>query len=85
MSPYYEDDLVTLFHGDCREVMSDMADRSVECVITDPPYDDRTHKGAKTNLGNGHGVKAVHLPPRRPSSSTWSPRQASAASGSGSG
>jgi len=59
MKPYYEDDLVTLWHGDCREVLADMEDRSVDCVITDPPYDARTHKGAKTNRGKGHGVKAV--------------------------
>lgn len=58
-APYYEDDLVTLYHGDCREVLGGMEDASVDCVITDPPYDARTHKGAKTNKGKGHGVKAV--------------------------
>lgn len=62
LDPYYEDDLVTLFHGEVTpEVLADMEDRSVDCVITDPPYDDRTHKGAKTNRGKGHGVKAVHF------------------------
>ena len=59
MKPYYADDSVTLYHGDCREVLASMTDRSVDCVITDPPYDARTHKGAKTNKGKGHGVKAV--------------------------
>jgi len=58
---YYEDDAVTLYHGDCREVLASLADRSVDCVITDPPYDARTHTGAKTNKGKGHGVKAVHF------------------------
>lgn len=58
---YYEDESVRLYHGDCREVLADMADQSVDCVITDPPYDARTHKGAKTNKGKGHGVKAVHF------------------------
>ena len=61
MTPYYQDDLVTLYHGDCREVLAGMGDRSVDLVLTDPPYDDRTHKGAKTNKGKGHGVKAIHF------------------------
>ena len=49
MKPYYEDDLVTLYHGDCREVLASMADRSVDCVITDPPYSDRTHEMTRSN------------------------------------
>jgi site-specific DNA-methyltransferase (adenine-specific) len=37
MKPYYADDLVSLYHGDCREVMSTL---DVECdtIVTDPPY-----------------------------------------------
>ena len=58
-APYYEDDLVTLYHGDCREVLAGMADQSVDAVITDPPYTERTHKGAKSNKGKGHGVQAI--------------------------
>lgn len=29
---------VKLFHGDCLELMRDIPDGSVDCVITDPPY-----------------------------------------------
>lgn len=36
--PYYEDDSVTLFHGDCLEVMADLPEASVDSVLTDPPY-----------------------------------------------
>lgn len=46
MKPYYEDDAVTLYHGDCREVLASMADESVAAVLTDPPYTERTHKKA---------------------------------------
>lgn len=59
MKPYYEDDLVTLYHGDCREVLAAMPDRDVDVVITDPPYDDRTHAMARTNKGRGHGSRAI--------------------------
>lgn len=49
MTPYYQDDRVTLYHGDCREALADLDDMSVDCVITDPPYDERTHSMARSN------------------------------------
>ena len=36
VKPYYEDDSVTIYHGDCREVLP-MLD-PVDLVLTDPPY-----------------------------------------------
>lgn len=36
--PYYSADMVTVYHGDCLEVMSGLADSSVDAVVTDPPY-----------------------------------------------
>lgn len=33
VKPYYQDDSVTIYHGDCREWMP-----KVDAVITDPPY-----------------------------------------------
>ena len=47
-APYFQDESVTLYHGDCREVMATLADTSVDAVITDPPYSAATHKGART-------------------------------------
>ncbi len=29
---------VTLFHGDCRQLLADIADQSIQLVITSPPY-----------------------------------------------
>ncbi len=36
VTPYYEDDLVTIYHGDCREVLPTLS--GVGLVVTDPPY-----------------------------------------------
>lgn len=33
MTPYYSDDLVTIYHGDCREWMPE-----ADAIVTDPPY-----------------------------------------------
>ena len=38
MKPYYEDDAVTLYHGDCLDVLASLDDKTVDTVLTDPPY-----------------------------------------------
>lgn len=37
-TPYYSDDSVTLYHGDCIDVLRSLPDTSVDAVVTDPPY-----------------------------------------------
>lgn len=37
-APYFSSDEVTLYHGDCLEVLRDLPDASVDAVVTDPPY-----------------------------------------------
>jgi DNA modification methylase len=37
-TPYYEDDSVTLWHGDSLEVLRELPDASVDCCVTSPPY-----------------------------------------------
>jgi site-specific DNA-methyltransferase (adenine-specific) len=36
VTPYYQDDAVQIFHGDCREILPGLA--PVDLVLTDPPY-----------------------------------------------
>ncbi len=38
MTPYFEQDGVTLYHGDCREILQGLPDESVSAIVTDPPY-----------------------------------------------
>lgn len=37
VSPYYQDDYVTLYHGDCREVLPEVP-ATMDLLLTDPPY-----------------------------------------------
>ncbi len=36
MKPYYQDDAVTIYHGDCRDVLPSI--RTFDLALTDPPY-----------------------------------------------
>ena len=36
MEPYYERDGITIYHGDCREIMPELPE--VDLLLTDPPY-----------------------------------------------
>ena len=38
MKPYYEQDGITIFHGDCAEVLPSIDPASVGLVLADPPY-----------------------------------------------
>ena len=38
MTIYYQDKRVTLYHGDCIDVLRTLPESSVDAVVTDPPY-----------------------------------------------
>ena len=38
MKPYYQDELATIYHGDCREIVPMLGKRGFDAVVTDPPY-----------------------------------------------
>lgn len=38
MRPYYEESGIQIFHGDCRDVLPDLRQASVDALVTDPPF-----------------------------------------------
>lgn len=64
MAPYYQDDSVTLYHGDCVAVLAELPDASVDAVVTDPPYNLTAGKrggtgAASVNLESPYGRSRI--------------------------
>jgi DNA modification methylase len=51
VTPYYQDDWLTVYHGDCKTVMAEMEPESVHCVVTSPPYWGLRDYGSPGQLG----------------------------------
>jgi hypothetical protein len=45
VTPYYDQAGIVIYHGDCLDVLPTLG--QVDHVITDPPYDAKTHDGAR--------------------------------------
>lgn len=63
MTPYYEQDGIVIYHGDCREILPEL--EPVDLVLTDPPYPDM--KGGITYSFDGVAkttktVKTIGVP-----------------------
>jgi len=52
IKPYYSDDAVMICNADCREVLPLLPDKSIDLVLTDPPY----------NVGKKYGEYNDHNP-----------------------
>lgn len=48
MKPYYQDSAVTIYHGDCREILPKL--EKVDLVLTDPPYELSENGSGKSTL-----------------------------------
>lgn len=71
MAPYYVDDCVTLFHGDCRDVLPTLG-TGFDLLLTDPPYGIHTVKptsGFLSKRGDGTAQEAIAWD-RRPDAET---------------
>lgn len=51
MKAYYEDGSVTIYHGDCREVVPGLGMERCGAVITDPPYEETSLEWDKWPAG----------------------------------
>ena len=51
MKPYYKDDYVTIYHGDCREIVPGLG--RFDLLLTDPPYG--IGKDGQKRTTGGHG------------------------------
>lgn len=53
MKPYFQDDAVTIYHGDCREIVPGLG--RFDLLLTDPPYGiGRSGKPMSTSKHGGH-------------------------------
>lgn len=63
MTPYYVDDHVTLYHGDCLEILPTL-DLSDAVIVTDPPYGvaERTnrHEAGRSGAAACNDFEPVH-------------------------
>lgn len=61
MGLYYQDEYVTLYHGDCQEIMQSLKEQSANAVITDPPYTERTHGKARSKRHKENGKHLLNI------------------------
>jgi len=47
VKPYYEKRGITIYHGDCREVLPQLKAGSCDLIVTDPPYGQRWQSGCR--------------------------------------
>ena len=61
MEPYYEHNGITIYHGDCREIMPQLG--KVDAVVTDPPYgiDLQPQRGLNSPIANDKQEDARQL------------------------
>lgn len=50
-TPYYDEDGITIYHGDCREVLEQFPESSVQVCVTSPPYWGLRDYGVDGQLG----------------------------------
>ena len=57
MRPYYQENGITIYHGDCREILPSLP--NVDLVLTDPPYGIGESGKRNSTRGKGFGSKTM--------------------------
>lgn len=60
IKPYYEEELVTIYQGDCYDILSSMESKSIDLILTDPPYGIGADKGVGGFGSSSHTAKSYH-------------------------
>ena len=60
--PYYSDEFVTLYHGDCLDVLPTLPTCSLGGVVTSPPYNQGDMSGGYANLAGGYNAYEDQMP-----------------------
>jgi len=60
MSPYYQHAGMTIYHGDCRDILPTL--EPVDLVLTDPPYGLGEHGGERNRRRAGDGKTRFETP-----------------------
>ena len=58
MKPYYDDGRVVIYHGDARDVAADLAPKSIDLLLGDPPYGMQFISGKREGAAVLGNVKA---------------------------
>jgi len=73
MRPYYEEDGIVIYHGDCRQILPSL---SADCILTDPPFSERTHAGHNASANGQIGAGRDRAARRELGYSALSPSEA---------
>jgi site-specific DNA-methyltransferase (adenine-specific) len=62
--PYYSHAGITIYHADCRDILPLMEPKSVDLVLTDPPYEAEAHTlGRRCGTTNGAEARPLDFLP----------------------
>lgn len=72
MTPYYQDELTTIYHGDCMKIYTQIQ-QDFDLILTDPPYEKEAHTSMRrTNKSlKGNTLDALDFAPMTEEMRNW--------------
>ncbi len=53
LTPYYEHGGITIYHGDCRDILAGLSESSIDLTVTSPPYNQRIDSFKPSGMQKG--------------------------------